>query len=340
MSPTPYSLSTSISTFLSTHSSTTRSECDSLAQSLLSSPTISPVPIQGSFSYTVVASDSQLAQFRSPTSPLDVEVLRLAREIYGGDVVAKTEFWGNFGGLGVYLIEKLQGVTYLEWLMKGGLGRRLDGERFERQRGLVGDFARFFAAAWKTPQTADIAATRQTCENNLHLLARNLPDRFSRDILELTECLDSIFQTLPMVLTHGDLCEMNFLVDERSGHLTGVIDWAEAEILPFGFNLWGVENLLGYMDGNGWNYFEGYEELRGEFWTVFYGAVGAEEEEGEGDGVLASEVLCQKQETIDVARRMGILFRYGFFWDEDLRKKVPVQEGDSGMRYLDAFFLG
>lgn len=58
--------------------------------------------------------------------------------------MAKTEFWGNFGGLGVYLIEKLQGVTYLEWLMKSGLGRslELDGERFERQRGLVGDFAR------------------------------------------------------------------------------------------------------------------------------------------------------------------------------------------------------
>lgn len=183
-----------------------------------------------------------------------------------------------------------------------------------------------------------MAATRQTCSNNLHLLARTLPERFSSDILELTECLDSIFKTLPMVLTHGDLCEMNFLVDENSGHLTGVIDWAEAEILPFGFNLWGVENLLGYMDGNGWNYFEGYEDLRGEFWKSFYGAVVVAEE---GDGVLASEVLLrQKQDTIDVARRMGILFRYGFFWDEDLRKKVPVKEGDSGMRYLDAFFLG
>lgn len=145
MSPTPYSLSTSISTFLSTHSSTTRSECDSLAQSLLHSPTISPVPIQGSFSYTVVASHSQLAQFRSPTSPLDVEILRLAREIWGGEIVAKTEFWGNFGGLRVYIIEKLQGVTYLEWLMKSGLGRslELDGERYERQRGLVGGFARY-----------------------------------------------------------------------------------------------------------------------------------------------------------------------------------------------------
>lgn len=68
-----------------------------------------------------------------------------ARNLWGRDVVAKTEFWGNFGGLGVYLIEKLPGVTYLEWLMKGGLGRslELDGERFERQRGLVGDFARY-----------------------------------------------------------------------------------------------------------------------------------------------------------------------------------------------------
>lgn len=74
------------------------------------------------------------------------------------------------------------------------------------------------------------------------------------------------------------------------------------------------------------------------FWESFYGAVVAEEEE---DGVLRSEVLLrQKQDIIDVARRMGILFRYGFFWDEDLREKVPVQEGDSGMRYLDAFFLG
>lgn len=146
MSPTPYSLSTSISTFLSTHSSTTRSECDSLAQSLLHSPTISPVPIQGSFSYTVVASHSQLAQFRSPTSPLDVEILRLAREIHGRDVVADTTFHGQIGlerPLLVYVIEKLPGVTYLEWLMKSGLGRRLDGERYERQRGLVGDFARY-----------------------------------------------------------------------------------------------------------------------------------------------------------------------------------------------------
>lgn len=96
MSPTPYSLSTSISTFLSTHSSTTRSECDSLAQSLLHSRTISPVPIQGSFSYTVVASHSQLAQFRSPTSPLDVEILRRAREIYGGEMSLRRR---NFGGI-------------------------------------------------------------------------------------------------------------------------------------------------------------------------------------------------------------------------------------------------
>jgi hypothetical protein len=38
---------------------------------------------------------------------------------------------------------------------------------------------------------------------------------------------------------------MNLLVDKDDGHLTGVIDWAEAEILPFGCELWGIENVMG-----------------------------------------------------------------------------------------------
>jgi len=32
----------------------------------------------------------------------------------------------------------------------------------------------------------------------------------------------------PVVLTHGDLNEMNILVDPASGRITGVVDWAEA----------------------------------------------------------------------------------------------------------------
>ena len=32
-----------------------------------------------------------------------------------------------------------------------------------------------------------------------------------------------------------------------TGQITGIIDWAEAEVLPFGLALYGLENLLGYM---------------------------------------------------------------------------------------------
>nr|POE96530.1 hypothetical protein CFP56_56580 [Quercus suber] len=176
------------------------------------------------------------------------------------------------------------------------------------------------------PQAADTAATRQTFENNLHLLARTLPSRFSRDTLGLLNGLDSIFESLPSVLTHGDLCETNFLVDEGSGRLTGIIDWAETEIMPFGLSLWGLENILGYMDVHGWHYFDRHVDLRALFWKAFHSAVAEED-----------EALLPKQSAIDLARRIGVLFRYAFRWDENMQRRV-VQDGDSGTRYLDALF--
>lgn len=119
---------------------------------------------------------------------------------------------------------------------------------------------------------------------------------------------------------------MNFLVDKSSGHLTGIIDWAETEVLPFGFNLWGLENILGYMDVHGWHYFDRHADLRALFWKTFHSAVAEED-----------EMLLRNQVAIDLARRMGVLFRYGFSWDENLQRRV-VQDGDSGTRYLDALF--
>ena len=40
---------------------------------------------------------------------------------------------------------------------------------------------------------------------------------------------------------------MSILVAPRTGRATGIIDWAEAEVLHFGLALSGLENLLGYM---------------------------------------------------------------------------------------------
>lgn len=141
--PTTYSLNNSIATFLSSQTDTTREECDLLARSLLSD-TISPVPIQGSFSYTV-ADHSRLAQFRTPGSPLDVEVLRRARSIHGS-LVADTTFHGQIGQerpLLVYIIEKLPGITYMEYQLQSGIRQSLGEQQYERQRTLVEDFARY-----------------------------------------------------------------------------------------------------------------------------------------------------------------------------------------------------
>lgn len=141
--PTTYSLTNSIATFLLNHTDTTQEECDSLARSLLSD-TISPVSIQGAFSYTV-ADHSRLAQFRTPDSPLDVEVLRRARSIHGS-LIADTISHGQIGKerpLLVYIIEKLPGITYMEYQLKSGLRQSLDEQQFKRQRTLIEDFARY-----------------------------------------------------------------------------------------------------------------------------------------------------------------------------------------------------
>jgi hypothetical protein len=61
---------------------------------------------------------------------------------------------------------------------------------------------------------------------------------------------------------------MNIFVDPNIGHVTGIIDWAEAIILPFGISLWGLENILGYMDSQGWHYYKNYQKLEKLFWKT------------------------------------------------------------------------
>ncbi len=84
----------------------------------------------------------------------------------------------------------------------------------------------------------DTRSIQDTFAGKLQLLAQNLPSRFSVSVSQLRNNLPLLLsEGYPGVLTHGDLSEMNFLVNPETGHLTGVIDWAEAEILPFGYAL-------------------------------------------------------------------------------------------------------
>lgn len=185
---------------------------------------------------------------------------------------------------------------------------------------------RFFAASWTHKQSKPshvIETIHQEYREKLDLLSRVLPSRFKECIDRVTAGLSLLFaSTYPLVLTHDDLCEMNIFVDPDTGHLTGIIDWADAKILPFGISLWGLENILGYMDSRGWHYYSNHHELQDLFWQTFQ----------EGAGGLSEA----DRQAIWVARMAGSFLRYGFVWEDGVREK-PVEDPDSALRYLDVF---
>src|ERR1700722_6013766 len=96
---------------------------------------------------------------------------------------------------------------------------------------------------------------------------------------------------------------MNILVDPDSGHLTGVVDWADATIEPFGIALWGLESVLGCSGPDGWSYFgSDPSHSRTLFWNTFFTEIGY-------------TISYKTRKAIDEVSTLGILLRYGFSWE-------------------------
>lgn len=161
-------------------------------------------------------------------------------------------------------------------------------------------------------------------QSSFDLLARNLPSRFAPNLERVRKELPSLFKDLPFVLSHGDLNVMNLLVNPKTGNITGVVDWAESRILPFGFALYGLENLLGWMDSEGWHYYDRYRELESLFWQTF-----REEAHNFSDADLY---------LIRAARMAGLFYHYGFNFDtKGVVQSVRMDQPDGSLAYLDAF---
>lgn len=60
-------------------------------------------------------------------------------------------------------------------------------------------------------------------------MAMTLPSAIQVHVSQSRAALDDIVK-LPWVMTHDDLSSMNLLVDASTGHLQGVVDWADAAI--------------------------------------------------------------------------------------------------------------
>lgn len=136
--------------------------------------------------------------------------------------------------------------------------------------------------------------------------------------------------SLPMVLLHRDLGSCNIIVDEATCHLVGVIDWAEAELCPFGLNLHSLQSLTGKLHlRNGWTRFEDYNTLQDVFWERFKREVGS---------------LSEDQfRSIKLARVLGLLLSSGFTSRlANEPKPVPIRDDEHGrykMLSLDGFLI-
>ncbi|KAH6649586.1 hypothetical protein F5144DRAFT_607715 [Chaetomium tenue] len=216
-------------------------QCDDFARAHGTS--VTPVQIQGTFSYTVLVGTDKIFQFRISSSSIDPDILNLVAATHG-EFVPRCKYHGTIGGsqpLSIYEMNKLSGTPYI-------LAR--DPDSFTCQQRTVHDLATFFAQSWTNAQpppspTPTTPPLLTEFTQALTTLSTTLPARFTPRLTTLLHHLPAAFAALPLALTHGDLCEMNLLVDPATGRLTGVVDWAEARALPFGLALYGLENVLG-----------------------------------------------------------------------------------------------
>ncbi|KAK3937837.1 hypothetical protein QBC46DRAFT_266659, partial [Diplogelasinospora grovesii] len=131
-------------------------------------------------------------------------------------------------------------------------------------------------------------------------------------------------------LLHGDFGSCNIMVDEGTCHLVGVIDWAEAEVCPFGLSLHSLQSLTGKLRlRDGWTRFEDYDTLQNVFWERFKQEVGG----------LSDDQL----RTIKLARALGVLLSRGFTSRLANEPEPAPIGGDERGRYnmmsLDGFLV-
>ncbi|GAB1311741.1 hypothetical protein MFIFM68171_01951 [Madurella fahalii] len=312
-----------ISRFFSANGRPTQQECDKLAQHI-TGQSIMPAPVQGGSSYTVIAGD-YVIQFRAPNAVLNLEFLGHVEKVYHGFMPCHSDI-STIGELFVYKMRNVGGVSL--YLARN----RLYGNGCFLLRQTVIDLARFFASAWhKTPKTIPLPDRRllhRKYATQLSQLSVGLAERF-RPVLNrlIPRLLYIMAAEWPLVPNHIDLLENNIHVDQSTGKLTGICDWAGTEIGQFGMSLGAVENVLGIpkLDRESGRtdhvYHANHRELRGLFYDELYSAIGS--------------VSDRDKERIEDARLVGLFLTNAWRYDE-AGNQLPAGEEEHGLQHLDA----
>ncbi|KAL7927924.1 hypothetical protein ACQKWADRAFT_318007 [Trichoderma austrokoningii] len=322
---------------------TTQDICDEYARVRFPSSTAKPATTQGYCSYTLNLSEEYLLQFRPEAFMLDIDTCREVKSIYG-DFAPTTRYLGEMEGVSlrqtpdadissstmmhVYLHQRIQGIPLSEFRQRKKRCRA-DDKIFRRR--LMSGLAKVFALGFhgRQPPAGNNKTRGRIGESmrwRLNLLLNSLPEKdLLAHVSEAQAQLDMV-EASNWCLTHGDLLPGNMMVDAETGHLTGLIDWAEAEWLPFGMALYGVEEVLGEdTSEGGFRYYDDHEELRRLFWDELPSFIGR-------DGGL------QLLREAEAARKLGILLWRGIAFDDGkMDRVVEIGRDDSEMRKLRLF---
>ena len=235
-----------------------------------------------------------------------------------------------------YELDLVPGVPYSSLIPRRA---STDSNTFTQQHMLVGHLARFHARSWRgqSKRSWHEGKVGSKLVSKIERLSKDLPTPQLRTVAMWAQSLLPLLDILPVVLTHGDIVPSNIMVHPDSGALKGVVDWVEAEFLPFGLSFYGLEYLLGFPSkrrgstGDSSTHFISYDcapELRAHFWSTLYRKI--------PELKTDTEMLM----ALHVAKLVGTLLWFGFAWDGGEVDRVIDQEKDSEvLAYLEAFLF-
>ncbi|KAG8427692.1 hypothetical protein J3459_006450 [Metarhizium acridum] len=187
---------------------------------------------------------------------------------------------------------------------------------------------RFFASAWINKHAHTLEPPPGLLDEYFEVLDKvkvslDLPPQLQERLDEVRQGLPGLFRPgYPMVLQHDDLLQLltpipvqenNIHVDEATGHITGIVDWADAKIAPFGVCLASMEVVLGIQNRTDWHFHPNHHSLRQLFWNTFYSVTG--------------HVSNDDRYTMAIARLFGFFRNHGF------------EEKEYAIAYLSALCL-
>lgn len=324
----------------------TRIACDSFAASVSCGRKCIPAQHQGYCSYTVFLSARHILQFRPVQFMLDMQVCREAREIYGA-LVPTTSHAGTVdaqalggstirGALHVYLQDVIPGIS-LEAL------RHMQGFSSKHRRNLIEDLADVFATGFHHGNLPKSATKGGQINFSRGIVGKSLAERLSllkalsgpesKYVERAQQQAEVINSKMPWCFTHGDLVPANIMVNPDTGHLTGLIDWAEGEWLPLGTGLYGLEEVLGRVsaDGKSFEYYEDHLYLRARFWNRLTVLAASSPPVFQPRGFM---------EHVRTGRTLGILLWRGIAFDDGKIDRVVSEDRDELEIFKLRLFLG